>query len=190
MAEKIIEKDACHEFAWITDACIRDNDISMRQIQEIKHYFENISRGDIVLADLAMIIASPYALHTLIRNIQTTLIEVVQSMKIPKENKKLVYLSELLEFGLSANAIVSKQKFIFPRVNRTFLAEFYPLLASEILSCEEQEDDMQEDSDSEANEERSKKKEEDAHKPFPEKFTNYFLTSPTARKVRKKTFQF
>ena len=166
------------------DAYIRDNEISSRQIKEIQNYFENVknNKDDAILGDLAMIIANPYCLQTIVRNIHAVLMVVVQNLQIPSKNETLVHLTELLEFSLSARAMISSKKYIFPRAQKEIIQEFYPMMASEILSCEEIIEDDEEEEE-EIKEEKRKKLEEDEEKELPEGFQKFFLGSPTARKV-------
>eukprot|EP01091_Cochliopodium_minus_P020018 TRINITY_DN8610_c0_g1_i1.p1 TRINITY_DN8610_c0_g1~~TRINITY_DN8610_c0_g1_i1.p1 ORF type:complete len:742 (-),score=231.36 TRINITY_DN8610_c0_g1_i1:82-2307(-) len=180
----IVDKDPCHEFAWIMDAYIRDNELSTRQIKEIQNYFEEVKNKneDGILGDLAMIIANPSCIQTIVRNIHTVLMHVVQNMKIPSKNEILVHLTELLEFALSARAMISNKKYIFPRAQKEIIQEFYPLMASEILSCEELIEEEEEEEE-EVKEEKRKKLEEEEEKELPENFQKFFLNSPTARKV-------
>jgi negative elongation factor B len=81
---QIYEQDSCHKLAWCLDACIRDKKIEPRRIKELQSYFDAIPSGDSVLGDIAMILADPYAMNTIIYNIHTSLMEVIEREVIPK----------------------------------------------------------------------------------------------------------
>jgi negative elongation factor B len=73
-----------YKFAWAIDACVRDNKIEQRRVQEIKTYFDGVIEGDSVIADLAMIVANPNTETMLIRNIYEFLVDAVKKEAIPK----------------------------------------------------------------------------------------------------------
>lgn len=131
---EIYHLDPCHKFAWCLDACVRDNAIEVRRINEMQTYFNAVPTNDPILGDLAMIVASPHSTNMLVRNIFITLVDVVNRESIPKEDKTLVYMTWLLSMGLRAEQMISEQSFyIATSPDKEILQTFYPLLAFRIL---------------------------------------------------------
>lgn len=162
---EIVDSDPCHKFAWCLDACGRDNNVELRRIQEMKSFFESIPNGNVVIGDVAMIIANPFTSNTLLRNVYDTLVGVVKKMAIPKEDETLTYISSLLSLGLRAQSILSSQKFQIPHADRVVMHEFYPLLSSILV------DDF------------SREGKESAERQLDPQFRSLFLSNELARTV-------
>lgn len=103
----------------------------------MQYYFAAVPSGDPILGDLAMMVANPYAKHTLISNIFNTLVEVVKREAIPKDDEALKYMTWLLDLGLGAATIIQQQTFHTPKPEKEILQNFYPLLAFRILDDEQ-----------------------------------------------------
>lgn len=130
---EIVDIDGAHKFAWVLDACVRDNSMELRRIREMQSFFDTLVEGSSTIGDVAMIIASPYASNTLLRNIFNSMVEVINRQALPKDDETLWYMTQLYSMGVQAIHRLNKQDFRFSRPEKEVVHVFYPLLASMIV---------------------------------------------------------
>jgi negative elongation factor B len=81
---QIYECDPCHTLAWCLDACVRDNSIGPKRLQEMQLFFDYVPETDAIWPDLAMIVLSPFTTNMLLRNVISLLQKVPGSKTKPK----------------------------------------------------------------------------------------------------------
>lgn len=122
---QIYEFDGCHNLAWCLDACVRDNSIGIKRIQELQSYFDTVPDNDLLIGDISMILANPYTINMLLRNLLSSLRDVsVKKMK-PKNSVDIMYITQLLSFGYSSDSILRNQSFQFPSLEQEIINKFY-----------------------------------------------------------------
>eukprot|EP01116_Phalansterium_solitarium_P014672 TRINITY_DN32432_c0_g1_i1.p1 TRINITY_DN32432_c0_g1~~TRINITY_DN32432_c0_g1_i1.p1 ORF type:complete len:452 (+),score=109.86 TRINITY_DN32432_c0_g1_i1:763-2118(+) len=130
---QIIDIEPCHSFAWLIDACVRDNAVESRRIKELQTSFEGVQSGDALLGDLGMIVASPFVEHTLLRSAYQALLQLIEAGGVPRESEELCFVTQLLALATRAHSNLKDQKFSIPHVQLEVLDEFYPALMAVVV---------------------------------------------------------
>lgn len=99
----IVSRDPCHKFAWCVDACVRERYVSDKRCAELIAFVDSVRRGhEDVIADLALVLADPYCLHSLASTVLTVLNSQLQSCSLPRDDNHILSLIRLLFLAMNA----------------------------------------------------------------------------------------
>eukprot|EP00128_Syssomonas_multiformis_P003634 Colp12_sorted_trinity150504_noHs@25589 len=126
---QIYEKDPCHRLAWLVDACMRDNTIEPHQIKEFRSVFDTMTDSR-TIRDAAVVLGDPYALFMLGTTLYNCLPALAENHRLPKDDDRVCFLAQLLEFGSSAKDAYGDQPFSFPRTSPELVHRLLPLLCA------------------------------------------------------------
>ncbi len=89
--------------AWCLDACVRDNSIGPKRLQEMQLFFDYVLEADPIWPALAMIVSSPFTQNMLLRNVVSLLQKIPGSKTKPKVS----------EIRLACRLCISLMKLLF-----------------------------------------------------------------------------
>eukprot|EP00475_Leptophrys_vorax_P007786 TRINITY_DN14945_c0_g1_i1.p1 TRINITY_DN14945_c0_g1~~TRINITY_DN14945_c0_g1_i1.p1 ORF type:complete len:782 (+),score=184.27 TRINITY_DN14945_c0_g1_i1:2209-4554(+) len=135
---EIIERDVCYKYAWCLDACINDNRMEQRRIDELKSLYNKIKEGfrdqdHAVISDFAMITSHPLMINLLLVEILKEMNCIIEREELPKDSEHLKFLCSLLTLACSAYRVVRDAKARIPKASTNILRVFFPLLAEVML---------------------------------------------------------
>eukprot|EP00899_Mesostigma_viride_P024734 jgi/Mesvir1/5445/Mv15502-RA.3 len=86
-----------------------------------------------VLADAAMILRDPPVLHLLLHEVLASLIAVVEREGIPKDDERLLFLTQVLGLSLGARKMLKDGVYLLPPPDKSLLQSFFPDIAQLML---------------------------------------------------------
>lgn len=125
---ELYTQDRCHDYAWILDAAAngRLTELLLNDLEQ------QASHDDAVRADQAMMLANPFALHTVLRSLCLELAACVETKVLPRDSRTVVRLCALLHSGCTAVARVKDPLFHYP-MPRSLTRTVCPWLAGIIV---------------------------------------------------------
>lgn len=126
----ICSTDRCYKFAWCLDACVRVGHVDEKKGRELYSFLEGIVGGDEILADLAMLLRDPYALHVICKSTLNCLGSLCEASKLPRESAELESLVRLLQLSQQALALVDSKEYYEEKLDAELMVKFLPCLLS------------------------------------------------------------
>ncbi|KAF9579037.1 Cofactor of BRCA1, partial [Lunasporangiospora selenospora] len=131
--EAITKVDPCHELVWNLDACNRTLSMDERRVENIRKFFDKVSRDDPVHGDIAMILNDPFTANMIASRLLVLLNEATQNGKTAVSDTTLVWTATMLNLGAHARRIIQQQKFRIPKVEANVIDKFMTTLSNCIL---------------------------------------------------------
>ncbi|KAG0237741.1 Cofactor of BRCA1 [Actinomortierella wolfii] len=129
----ITKVDPCHELVWNLDACNRTLSMDDRRVENIRKFFDKVSRDDPVHGDIAMILNDPFTSNMITSRLLTQMNDTTQKGKLPHSDSSLIWTATTLNLGAHARRIIQQQKFRIQRVDPNVTDKFFTTLSNCIL---------------------------------------------------------
>lgn len=138
---ELYQHDPYHELCWILDAGTRERSFSDTLLRDLTGALDKLRtvKSSKERADQAMLLASPYVMHALLRSACTALLRAVHDKALPSDAKRcpsLDLLAKLLVRAASArDLLLKKSPALSPKVARhDLLTVLCPWLASLVVT--------------------------------------------------------
>ncbi|KAF9559690.1 Cofactor of BRCA1 [Mortierella alpina] len=129
----ITKVDPCHELVWNLDACNRTLSMDDRRVENIRKFFDRVTRDDPVHGDIAMILNDPFTSNMIASRLLVLLNEATQNGRVAHSDSTLVWTATMLHLGSHARKIVQQQRFRIPKVEASVLEKFMTTMTNCIL---------------------------------------------------------
>ncbi|KAF9420179.1 Cofactor of BRCA1 [Podila epigama] len=130
---RITKVDPCHELVWNLDACNRTMSMDERRVDNIRKFFDKVSRDDPVHGDIAMILNDPFTSNMIASRLMELFNEATQNGRAPQGEEMLIWTATMLNLGAHARRIIQQQKFRIPKVEAIVTDKFMAVLTNCIL---------------------------------------------------------
>eukprot|EP00455_Lapot_gusevi_P040823 TRINITY_DN4660_c0_g1_i14.p1 TRINITY_DN4660_c0_g1~~TRINITY_DN4660_c0_g1_i14.p1 ORF type:complete len:540 (+),score=88.03 TRINITY_DN4660_c0_g1_i14:67-1686(+) len=124
----ILQRDGSHNFAWLLDACVREQHFQPRYIQKLRECVREVGEGQPLIGELALMTSNPAVQYVILQSISLATQEIVEKQIDPSDHEHIHFYCDLLCLSLSAQKILAESLFRFPKASRELFGVFFPRL--------------------------------------------------------------
>ncbi|CAF0982652.1 unnamed protein product [Brachionus calyciflorus] len=116
------------KFGNLLHLCLKEKKIEAKRAKELETIMES-KKFEKIFPDIAFILADPFVVDMLSRNVMSMLNKCVQNELLPRNCTELIFVLRLLSISLLAWEIVDSQTNKEPKIDSALITEYLPNLA-------------------------------------------------------------